>query len=233
MSTFSAWLGPRLSGSLMTACSKPLDFVKKRMRRVRSFRIGFGEDGAIETKRSERKRGGRAEELAALHEEFGVGTSLRKLAAEVEAEGFCRCGKTLPNKQGIWQRDIRMHPIRFSLALVLVLAASAFAQQPAPPNPANEYEARTFSADGKTLNYRFLKPKGYDAAKKYPLVLFLHGAGERGTDNVAQLRHGASLFLKPEVREKFPCFVVAPQCPRSRSGRTSTGRAIRRCSRKR
>jgi len=106
-----------------------------------------------------------------------------------------------------------MHPIRFSLSLVLVFAASACGQKPASPNPADEYEARTFSADGKTLNYRFLKPKDYDAAKKYPLVLFLHGAGERGSDNVAQLRHGASLFIKPEVREKFPAFVVAPQCP--------------------
>lgn len=79
---------------------------------------------------------------------------------------------------------------------------------------ADEYEARTFSgADGKTLPYRLLIPKNYDKAQKYPLVLFLHGAGERGTDNAAQLKHGAPLFLKPEVRDQFPCFVVAPQCP--------------------
>ena len=79
---------------------------------------------------------------------------------------------------------------------------------------ADEYEARTFAGpDGATLPYRLLVPKNYDKAQKYPLVLFLHGAGERGTDNNAQLRHGAPLFLKPEVREKFACFVVAPQCP--------------------
>ncbi len=78
----------------------------------------------------------------------------------------------------------------------------------------DEYEARTFAGpEGQSLNYRLLKPKNYDAAKKYPLVLFLHGAGERGADNVAQLKHGAPLFAKPDVREKFPCFVVAPQCP--------------------
>ncbi len=79
---------------------------------------------------------------------------------------------------------------------------------------ADDYEARTFTAaDGATLPYRLLKPVDYDAAKKYPLVLLLHGAGERGTDNAAQLKHGGPLFLKPEVRAKYACFVLAPQCP--------------------
>ena len=79
---------------------------------------------------------------------------------------------------------------------------------------AEEYEARTVTgSDGAKLGYRLLIPKNYDAAQKYPVVLFLHGAGERGTDNAAQLRHGTSLFLKPEVRDKYPCFVIAPQCP--------------------
>ena len=82
---------------------------------------------------------------------------------------------------------------------------------------ADEYEARTFSgADSAQLGYRLLTPKNFDAkdtAKKYPLVLVLHGAGERGTDNAAQLKYGAPLFLKPEVRDQYPCFVVVPQCP--------------------
>jgi lysophospholipase L1-like esterase/dienelactone hydrolase len=79
---------------------------------------------------------------------------------------------------------------------------------------ADDYEARTFDgADGTKLGYRLLSPKNYDKAQKYPLVVFLHGAGERGDDNAAQLRHGAPLFAKPEVRDKYPCFVFAPQCP--------------------
>ena len=102
----------------------------------------------------------------------------------------------------------------FALAALLAVIAPAFSQDPKAKNPADEYEARTFpGADGKTLNYRLLKPLNYDAAKKYPLILFLHGAGERGDDNAAQLRHGAPLFIKPEAREKYACFVVAPQCP--------------------
>jgi predicted peptidase len=67
--------------------------------------------------------------------------------------------------------------------------------------------------DGCTLNYRLMKPKDYDPQKKYPLVLFFHGAGERGDDNVAQLVHGMNDFGKDENREKYSCFVVAPQCP--------------------
>jgi predicted peptidase len=67
--------------------------------------------------------------------------------------------------------------------------------------------------DGRKLNYRLMKPKSYDPQKKYPLVLFMHGAGERGDDNVAQLVHGMNDFAKDENREKYPCFVVAPQVP--------------------
>ena len=88
------------------------------------------------------------------------------------------------------------------------------APKPAAPKPADIYEARTVTgADGATLGYRLLKPEPYDAAKKYPLVLLMHGAGERGTDNAAQLKYGSQLFLKPEARVKFPCFVMMPQCP--------------------
>jgi lysophospholipase L1-like esterase/poly(3-hydroxybutyrate) depolymerase len=67
------------------------------------------------------------------------------------------------------------------------------------------------SPAGAKLPYRLLAPAKVEG--KVPLVIFLHGAGERGSDNEAQLRHGASLFLKPEVREKYPCYVMAPQCP--------------------
>lgn len=58
-------------------------------------------------------------------------------------------------------------------------------------------------------------PKDYsaDGQQSYPLVIFLHGAGERGTDNVRQLVHGAKEFAKDANREKHPCFVIAPQCP--------------------
>ena len=65
------------------------------------------------------------------------------------------------------------------------------------------------------LLYRLLKPEKVEKDKKYPLVIFLHGAGERGKDNVAQLVHMDD-FASREVMQKFPCFVFAPQCPKNK-----------------
>jgi predicted peptidase len=68
-------------------------------------------------------------------------------------------------------------------------------------------------AEGKVLPYRILYPENYDKTKKYPLILFLHGAGERGLDNEKQLTHGAKLFITDENRKNFPAIIVFPQCP--------------------
>jgi predicted peptidase len=74
-------------------------------------------------------------------------------------------------------------------------------------------EKRTFKKGGSSLLYRLMKPDGYDGKKAYPLVIFLHGAGERGKDNEAQLRHGIKDFASDDARKKYPCFLIAPQCP--------------------
>lgn len=76
------------------------------------------------------------------------------------------------------------------------------------------YEKKEFVfAEGKTLPYRILYPANYDKTKKYPLLLFLHGAGERGKDNEKQLTWGSKLFITAENRKNFPVIVVIPQCP--------------------
>lgn len=67
--------------------------------------------------------------------------------------------------------------------------------------------------EGNILPYRLLKPKKAEKQRRYPLVLFLHGIGERGDDNEAQLKWGAKNFGTDENMEKYPCFVVVPQCP--------------------
>ncbi len=73
------------------------------------------------------------------------------------------------------------------------------------------FEKASFEYEGKTLQYRILKPIDFDATKQYPLHLFLHGAGERGDDNEAQLVHGSELFIKEN--KKHPAIVIFPQCP--------------------
>lgn len=77
-------------------------------------------------------------------------------------------------------------------------------------------------AEDKILPYRILYPEGYDKSKKYPLILLLHGGGERGNDNEKQLVHGARLFLNKNMRMKYPAIVVAPQCPADKYWATSS-----------
>jgi predicted peptidase len=64
-----------------------------------------------------------------------------------------------------------------------------------------------------TMPYRILLPVDYSPKKRYPIVFFLHGSGERGRDNAAQLVHGSRLFLADSNRTKFRAIVVFPQCP--------------------
>ncbi len=73
-------------------------------------------------------------------------------------------------------------------------------------------EKKWMVQNGDTLPYRILLPLNYDSSKTYPVVFFLHGAGERGNDNQRQLIHGAKMFLRDSVREKYPAIVVFPQC---------------------
>jgi len=75
------------------------------------------------------------------------------------------------------------------------------------------FQKKEFIHKGDTLRYRILFPNHYDKSKSYPLVLFLHGSGERGNDNEKQLVHGASLFLDAINRAEYPSIVIFPQCP--------------------
>ncbi|MNK49422.1 esterase [compost metagenome] len=75
-----------------------------------------------------------------------------------------------------------------------------------------KYERVTFIKGKDSISYRVLFPENFDRTKKYPILFFLHGSGERGNDNQSQLTHGGGLFLKEEVRKQFPAIIVFPQC---------------------
>jgi predicted peptidase len=78
-------------------------------------------------------------------------------------------------------------------------------------------EAREWkSPGGSVVKYRWSAPANPEPGKTYPLVLFLHGSGERGSDNTAQLRHGVMPILKAAEKLGQPCFLIAPQCPEDR-----------------
>jgi poly(3-hydroxybutyrate) depolymerase len=72
----------------------------------------------------------------------------------------------------------------------------------------NVFQFKVYEKDEHVLPYRFYQPVA-ESGKKYPLVLLMHGAGERGFDNRLQLSRLKGL----PFWEKDPCFVIAPQCP--------------------
>ena len=79
------------------------------------------------------------------------------------------------------------------------------------------FEKRVFeSEDGGSLRYRIHVPESVSADNVAPLVLFFHGAGERGSDNEAQLKHGVSELLEYAVSRNEPAVIVAPQCPKGK-----------------
>ena len=78
-------------------------------------------------------------------------------------------------------------------------------------NPSEKMEAEVHEKRGKSLPYRWTKTGD---SEKPALVLFLHGAGERGDNNKSQLVHGVGDLLKWLDANKESAVVVAPQCNR-------------------
>ena len=72
---------------------------------------------------------------------------------------------------------------------------------------------KQFIDGNDTLKYRLLVPKKLKKRSKYPLHLFLHGFGERGSDNKQQLKYVAGLFINQRNRNYYKTFGVFPQCP--------------------
>lgn len=63
------------------------------------------------------------------------------------------------------------------------------------------------------MPYRLVAPATVRTGERYPLVVFLHGAGERGSDGVSALQHFADRMATPAMRVRFPCYILAVQCP--------------------
>jgi predicted peptidase len=111
--------------------------------------------------------------------------------------------QTLQVKPAIKHQAVRLILMLFLMAPAVMASAQNY----------NMYEPGTLVNKKDTLHYRILFPENFNPAKKYPVVFVLHGAGERGNDNKAQLKNGASLFLQVSLRDKYPAIVVFPQCP--------------------
>jgi predicted peptidase len=111
------------------------------------------------------------------------------------------------------------------LGIVIALGALIGQASPPPtqvPTPdIDRFVGRMYGGVGgaQPMPYRLFVPKGYDKAKRYPLIVWLHGAGGRGTDNIQQISGdqipGTRLWTSDESQAKNPAFVVAPQSVRA------------------
>lgn len=97
------------------------------------------------------------------------------------------------------------------VALAIVSPMKAKAQSNASPVSIAQLEWQ--SAQGGKMKYLLYLPKDYDKAgrQRWPLMLFLHGAGERGTNVQRVAIHGPMSLVKQGTN--FPFIIVAPQCP--------------------
>lgn len=109
----------------------------------------------------------------------------------------------------------------FLRILVISLLALAYSSPALRAAVATDFQAAIvtkIAGEESDLPYRFLVPTiSYDPARAYPLIVFLHGIGEIGTDNTAQLGNGANGALKlvsTANQTEFPSFMLAPQSPR-------------------
>ncbi|WP_372753462.1 alpha/beta hydrolase-fold protein [Mariniflexile sp.] len=100
--------------------------------------------------------------------------------------------------------------LKSSLVVILILMVTfTYAQHQ------NLYKEAFFIKGQDSLKYRIMLPENFSESKQYPIVLFLHGAGERGSDNSKQLANGAKLFSNSMNRGAFPAIVIFPQCPQN------------------
>ncbi|MBN1601145.1 MAG: hypothetical protein JW915_06025 [Chitinispirillaceae bacterium] len=63
----------------------------------------------------------------------------------------------------------------------------------------NSMQARSYSYSSTTVKYRLFVPKNYDPTEKYPLVVTMHGVGERGNDNTRPVYPIIQINHSPDI----------------------------------
>jgi predicted peptidase len=105
---------------------------------------------------------------------------------------------------------IRRRSLLFAFALAIVAAALAGSPAHAKKTETGFLD-RTVTVSGTVYKYQVFVPDDWTSGKKWPVILFLHGAGERGDDGLAQTEVGIGRAIRLG-RSRFPAVVVMPQC---------------------
>jgi predicted peptidase len=110
-----------------------------------------------------------------------------------------------------WRKSV------ITLFLFILSASSGYAQTPSSTSPRETgFLRRSVTLRLTTIDYRVYIPVGYDPAKKYPVILYLHGRGARGNDNEKQIggAHLGSVIQLFDMKhpERYRSFIaVFPQ----------------------
>lgn len=93
-----------------------------------------------------------------------------------------------------------------TLTLILLLSLTAWAR-----SPETGFLDRVVTVDGTVYRYQVFVPSEFNHHSKWPVILFLHGSGERGDDGLLQTDVGLAHAIRKRV-QSIPAIVVMPQC---------------------
>jgi len=96
--------------------------------------------------------------------------------------------------------------LSFIVGQLLMLAVSSQARQ-----KETGFLNRVFKSGSNSYRYQVYLPQDWNKKTKWPVILFLHGAGERGEDGLIQTEVGIGTAIR-RFKDRFPCIVVFPQC---------------------
>jgi predicted peptidase len=95
---------------------------------------------------------------------------------------------------------------------LLTITVGMTAASLVPPGPETGFLNRSVTVGGETFRYQVYVPAAYDASRAWPVVLFLHGSAERGSDGIRPTAVGLGSAIRANP-ERFPALVLFPQVP--------------------
>jgi predicted peptidase len=95
--------------------------------------------------------------------------------------------------------------------LLILLSAIFFALTSSARAAETGFLDRTVKIGAENYRYQVYVPRDWNKGRKWPVILFLHGAGERGDDGLVQTEVGIGAAIRRQV-DRFPAIVVMPQC---------------------
>jgi len=103
-------------------------------------------------------------------------------------------------------RDLSSYPKIILLVFLLLVSLPAFARR-----HETGFLDRSVISEGVSYDYQVFVPQSFDSHKLWPMILFLHGVGERGDDGLQQTDIGIAHAIRKNA-SRFPFIVVMPQC---------------------